>query len=348
MELLACPDCGGDLTLNTEKASDDGEIAAGLLTCQACSHTYPIQRGVPRLLPKSISSVEDKTASAFGWEWQEFTEMHPEYESQFLDWIYPLQPAFFRGKAVLDAGCGIGRHAYHAARYGAKEVVAMDLSAAVETAYANTGHLPNVHVVQGSIYNPPFKRAAEGGPFDFIYSIGVLHHLPDPAAGFHSLVTFLKPGGHIFAWVYGHENNAVVHNFINPVRKTLTSHLDPAIVSALAWPLTVALEATVGVYHLLRNTRLVRHLPSHVYLCSLSQFSFRQNHSIVFDHLVAPVAFYLKREEFEAWFQRDYLGNVGISWRNQNSWRGLGQVPVLPVAKSTPQLDVEGDWATAL
>jgi hypothetical protein len=45
----------------------------------------------------------------------------------------------------------------------------------------------------------------------------------------------------------------------------------------------------------------------------------------VFDHLVAPVAFYLSRQEFEAWFQHSGLSNVQISWRNQNSWRGFGR-----------------------
>jgi SAM-dependent methyltransferase len=70
----------------------------------------------------------------------------------------------------------------------------MDLSDAVETAYANLGKMPNVHVVQGDIYHPPFARPEGGGPFDFIYSIGVLHHLPDPEAGFHSWRGFGRKG----------------------------------------------------------------------------------------------------------------------------------------------------------
>ena len=46
------------------------------------------------------------------------------YEEQFLDWLYPIDRAFFPGKRVLDAGCGTGRHAYLASRFGAREVVA--------------------------------------------------------------------------------------------------------------------------------------------------------------------------------------------------------------------------------
>lgn len=306
------------------------EIFTGTLTCQSCRRAYPIQRGVPRMHPSVLSDLEKKTAAAFGWEWQEFVELHQEYEAQFLDWIHPIQPEFFRDKVILDAGCGIGRHTYHAAHYGAREVVAMDLGPAVETAYANAGALPNVHVVQGDINHPPFKRFRAGGPFDFIYSIGVLHHLPAPDAGFHSLVRFLRPGGTIFAWVYGHENNAIVHRFINPLRKTLTSRIPLSLLAVLAWPLAVVLQTVVlGIYRPLHATRLFNYLPSHEYIYSLSSFGFRQNYSIVFDHLLAPVAFYLRREEFEAWFARSGLHNVHISWRNENSWRGSGQLPAL-------------------
>jgi len=332
LQMLACPDCGGDLTLSASSTNQD-EIITGSLGCQACAHEFAIQRGIPRLLPSGLSAIEAKTAAAFGWEWNEFVEMHKEYEAQLLDWIHPLQPGFFCGKVILDAGCGTGRHAYHAARWGASEVVAMDLGSAVETAYANAGHLPNVHVVQGSIYSPPFKHPAAGGPFDFIYSIGVLHHLPDPEAGFHSLVRFLRPDGAIFAWVYGHENNAVVHRFINPLRKTFTRHLPHALLAVLAWPLAAILQTTVkGIYRPLHGTRLGRRLPTSAYLYSLSAFGFRQNYSIVFDHLVAPVAFYIKRTDFEAWFARDCLDDVRISWRNENSWRGFGQRPSSPPA----------------
>lgn len=279
-------------------------------------------RGVPRLLPPELEPEKRRTAAAFGYEWTEYVEMHPEYEAQFLDWIHPLQPDFFAGKTVLDAGCGIGRHAYFAARYGAAEVVGMDLSDAVETAFRNFGRLPNGHVVQGDIYHPPFKRPS----FDFAYSIGVLHHLPDPRAGFESLLRFLKPGGTIFAWVYGAENNGVVHHFINPVRKGVTTKLPVPLVNALSFPLAVVLQGVVkGVYRPLEGTALFERLPSHAYLSSLARFGFRQNRSIVFDHLVAPTAFYIGRGEFEAWFRENGLADVELSWRNENSWRGRGR-----------------------
>jgi SAM-dependent methyltransferase len=327
--LLACPECGRSLKLSNPEPDPTcaDEIASGTLVCEGCAAEFEIRGGVPRLLPRQMPTVVEKTSAAFGWQWREFVELYDEYEPQFLDWIHPIQPEFFKDKVVLDAGCGNGRHAFYAARYGSRPVVAMDLSDAVDTAYENMGKLPNAHVVQGDIYHPPFARRQDGGPFDFIYSIGVLHHLPDPEAGFQSLVRFLKPGGAIFAWVYGHENNRVVHSFINPLRENVTTHIPPRMLPVIAWPMSVALHAVVkGVYRPLHRTRAFNVLPSRDYLYSLSSFSFRRNYNIVFDHLVAPVAAYLKRDEFEGWFQRSQLRDVRISWRNQNSWRGFGRV----------------------
>jgi len=330
LDYLVCPACQAKLDLTVTRR-DAQEIVEGSLVCRGCGQGYPIVRAVPRLLAARLAADKQKTADAFSWQWQHFTEMHDEYEEQFLDWIDPIGPDFFKDKLVLDAGCGIGRHAYFAARYGARDVIAMDLSDAVETAFRNLGALPHAHVIQADILAPPFRRAPGQGQFDFIYSIGVLHHLPDPESGFRSLVGCLRPGGTIFGWVYGHENNALVLRLIDPFRRRITTRLPPPLLRTIAFPLAVIMHGLVKtVYRPLRGTAAVRRLPAYAYLLSVGDFNFRQNYNIVFDHLVAPTAFYVKREEFEAWFQRAGLEAVELSWRNQNSWRGRGRLPTIP------------------
>jgi SAM-dependent methyltransferase len=343
MELLACPLCHGDLSLKAT-ASDGEEVMEGRLECLRCRQEYPLTAGVPCLGPPDLEAEQGKTADAFSYEWGRFVEMHPEYEDQFLDWIHPLQRDYFKGKLVLDAGCGMGRHTYFAARYGAREVVGMDLSSAVDSAFRTLAGIPNAHVVQGDIYRPPFKLGPRGGDFDFVYSIGVLDHLPDPRAGFESLLRFLKPDGTIFGWVYGHENNPVVHLFINPVRR-VTARVPQGATLAFSWLLTGVLQAIVtGVYRPLEGSAIWRHLPSHAYLTTLSRFSFRQNYNIVFDQLVAPTAHYLRREAFEAWFAESGLQDIEISWRNQNSWRGRGRRPAPASEQATASGSRQSQW----
>ena len=322
---LRCPVSSDSLALEAVDGSD--EIDAGELVCVGCDRRWPIRLGIPRLVPPDLELAQRKTASAFGWQWQHFVEMHPEFEAQFLDWVHPIRPEFFRGKRVLDAGCGIGRHAYYAASYGASEVVALDLSGAVETARRNLERFDNVHVVQGDLLRPPFRTSAEGGGFDLVYSIGVLHHLPDPYAGFRTLVDYVRPGGAIAVWVYGHENNGFVRNVVEPVRR-MSTKLPPSVLRGLAWPLAAGFHAVAkGVYRPLHRRAAARILPLDDYVTSVAEFSFRQNYTIVFDQLVAPTAAYIKRSELEQWFRESALEEVEITHRHGNSWRGRGRTP---------------------
>ena len=327
VEDLRCPISSDRLVLESAEGTDD--VQSGELVCAGCSRRWPISDGIPRLVPSDLEAQQRKTASAFGWQWQHFVEMHPEFEKQFLDWVYPLEPEFFQEKRVLDAGCGIGRHAYYAASYGASEVVAIDLSGAVETASRNLESFDNVHVVQGDLLRPPFPTAAQGGGFDFIYSIGVLHHLPDPHGGFRKLVEYVRPGGTIAVWVYGYENNGVVRNMVEPVRR-LSTRMPPSVLRGLAWPLALGFHSVArGVYRPLHGTSVGRKLPLDDYVTSVADFSFRQNYGIVFDQLVAPTAEYIRGSELEHWFRQSGLEDVQISHRHGNSWRGQGQAPAL-------------------
>jgi SAM-dependent methyltransferase len=304
-----------------------GEVENGQLVCDGCGQRWWISAGIPRLVPPDLVDQQRKTASAFGWQWQHFAEQHPEFEAQFLDWLYPMEPEFFRGKRVLDAGCGTGRHAHFAATFGAEEVVALDLSEAVEAARMNLASHPSVHVIQGDLLRPPLRTAAEGGGFDLVYSIGVLHHLPDPRAGFRSLLRFVRPGGTIAVWVYGYENNGFVRHVVEPLRRVST-RIPPTMLRGLAWPLALGFHgAAKGVYRPLQGTRVGTALPLDEYLVSVSNFSFRQNYAIVFDQLVAPTAAYIKGTELEAWFMDAGLEDVVVSHRHGNSWRGRGRTP---------------------
>jgi SAM-dependent methyltransferase len=319
---LLCPLSADPLRLESEGGTD---VESGWLVCDGCGRNWAIRDGIPRLVPPDLVKQQRETASAFGWQWQHFAEFHPEFEDQFLDWLHPIGREFFDGKRVLDAGCGTGRHAYLAARFGAREVVALDLSSAVEAAQVNLAALDNVHVVQGDLLRLPLRTADSGGGFDLIYSIGVLHHLPDPHAGFRSLLPYLRPGGTIAVWLYGYENNGFVRHAVEPLRKVTTRMPRPAL-RAVAWPLAVGFHAVAKfVYRPLGSSRVGRSLPLNEYLTSVADFSFRQNYGIVFDQLSAPTAAYIRGEELEGWFAESGLSDVRISHRQGNSWRGSGR-----------------------
>ncbi len=50
MDILRCPECKGELDLNVEQEND--KIEEGSLHCEKCDVDYPIEDGIPNMLPK--------------------------------------------------------------------------------------------------------------------------------------------------------------------------------------------------------------------------------------------------------------------------------------------------------
>lgn len=104
--------------------------------------------------------------------------------------------------SVLIAGCGTGLHAISSARqYEGAQVMAIDLSrSSIAYGMRRSAELgvPNIAFMQGDLLN----LAALGRRFDVIESVGVLHHLEDPAAGWRVLNDLLVPGGYIKIGLY--------------------------------------------------------------------------------------------------------------------------------------------------
>jgi SAM-dependent methyltransferase len=324
LELLACPNCNGEIELSDGAERESAEIITGELKCVAgCAEKFPIVRGVPRFAPlDKIEQDKADTAENFGWQWTHFTQEDAKYNEQFSGWLKPVKPEFFKNKIVLEGGCGKGRHTKLAAEWGAKEIVGIDLSSAVESAFALTRNLPNAHIVQADIFKLPFKRA-----FDYAFSVGVLHHTPDPKKAFLSLAGKVKKEGHISAWVYGAENNEWITRFVNPVREGFTSKINqPMLFQLSKLPTLGVFLATKLVYKPLEKTSLSKKLFYHEYLTHLGSFGWREQHNIVFDHLVAPTAFYISKDEFETWWKEINARDVEITWHNQNSWCGFGKI----------------------
>jgi SAM-dependent methyltransferase len=102
---------------------------------------------------------------------------------------------------ILVAGCGTGQHSIATARrYGNAKVLAVDLSL-TSLCYAKRKTeelgLGNIEYAQADITSLSTLRSPEmgDGMFDLIESVGVLHHLANPLAGWRELLALLRPGG---------------------------------------------------------------------------------------------------------------------------------------------------------
>ena len=302
--------------------------------------------GIPRLLlsPLREAILENgsangtdreqvKTALSFGFEWSRFPEMYDEWEQSFLDYMQPHGRDFFRNKRVLDAGCGSGRFAYYAAKFGA-EVWAIDLGPAVEVADRNTSKVGEVQVVQADLYSPPFEPES----FDFIYSIGVLHHLPAPEAAFQNLLRYLKPGGEIQIYLYWQpEHQPVKRGMLAAVTmlREVTRRLPHQLVHALAFPAAVAAYGfLVWPYRILKHVPGLGGFAERIPMKQYARFPFRVCVNDQLDRFSAPIENRYTRQQVIDWLKRAGLENISI--QAAYGWVASGQKP------SAEQMLVEG------
>ena len=301
----------------------------GSLTCAGCGSSFPIRRGIPRFAGDLSGDVQ-RTVDAFGYQWERANALLKDTRFSapevFLDFVRPVQGEWLRGKRVLDAGCGFGRFSLAALRFGAASVVGVDLSEAVEVAFANTRHLPNALIVQADLFHLPLKPA-----FDYAFSVGVLHHTPDPRGAFLEVVTKVAPGGSVSAWVYGRENNGWIVHVANPIRR-VTSRMPKSLLLAASYAAALPLFAlTHGVYGpLARAVSKARGARPRLfyfdYMVFLSQFGYREHAFVIFDHAAPAIAEYIAREDFEEWFSAARLERVVITMRGGNSWCGFARL----------------------
>jgi ubiquinone/menaquinone biosynthesis C-methylase UbiE/uncharacterized protein YbaR (Trm112 family) len=326
---LRCPRCRGRLSINSP-AGDGFE-------CPACREQFPTINDIPRLLLSSMRNAlagqstgsetderQAKTAQSFGYEWTRFPEMYAEWQQSFLNYMRPHGPEFFRGKTVLDAACGNGRFAHYAAKYGA-EVWAIDLGPAVEVARRNTEEFDNAQVVQADLHELPFALES----FDFIYSIGALHHLPDPEGAFQSLLRYLKPEGEMQVYLYWQPEGQPIKRLLLGLvasARQVTTRLPHSFVYALAFPTAVlAFLFFVWPYQILRRIPGLRALAEKIPMKQYSYFPFRVCVNDQLDRFSAPIENRYTRQEVLDWFRRAHLEQIEVS--SWFGWVGTGKKP---------------------
>jgi SAM-dependent methyltransferase len=162
--------------------------------------------------------------------------------------------------------------------------------------------------------------------FDWAFSVGVLHHLPDPAAGFASLASRVHEGGRVVFWVYGLEGNEWITRYVNPVRTTITSKLPASFLRAASVVPSAFLWATIRLFYRPRaNGQGPRMLPYGDYFASMYSYPFDEIHANVFDQLVTPVAYYLTGDQVRAWLATGFR-DVTVRSHRGYSWTGLATV----------------------
>ena len=133
------------------------------------------------------------------------SESSPEYvhHRRFVYGLLGLDvDSFFRGKTILDAGCGTGEETLFLASLGPAEIIGIDMSEGSldhARSMAEKHGLRNVEFRTGSVLD---RTVFPDALFDFVSSLGCIHHTPDTRAAFANLCRMVKPGGHLSTFIY--------------------------------------------------------------------------------------------------------------------------------------------------
>jgi SAM-dependent methyltransferase len=158
-----------------------------------------------------------RTKASFDFQWGEIPAgrhnlTHPAFRAEATANVtrFTRLPAeWFKGKRVIDVGCGSGRYSWALSELGA-EVLSLDqsehgLREAAEACKAFAGHRTmRIDLLQPL---PAIDQA------DLVWSFGVLHHTGDTYRAFRNIAPLVKPGGYLFLMIYGEPRAGVKDDF---------------------------------------------------------------------------------------------------------------------------------------
>jgi SAM-dependent methyltransferase len=289
----------------------------------ANGHAYPERGGYLDFSEDARpDGSTEATFSSFGYEWNAFDEVRDEDEEFAEIYFRDVDLDALNGKVGLDAGCGKGRFTRILAGHLDAEV-ALDGSSAVEAAARNLSHNPNVAVVKSDLRDAPFAPES----FDFISSLGVLHHLDDPREGFEHLLTYLAPKGRILLYLYSRPPNVCARSIalsLATALRTVTVRLPHRALKGLSTPIAAILYLAVvvpGRWGQQREVTSLSGLPMDTY----RDKPFRSLVLDTFDRLSAPVEYRYVWEELQHWFLD--AGLVVDAARDETGWFVLAHKP---------------------
>jgi SAM-dependent methyltransferase len=150
------------------------------------------------------TNLDQITVDSFGEEWKTFHGFSDKDLQWLGDKYFDVVTPYMLNNTmkVIDIGCGSGRIIkYLKGRYG--HITGIDPSQAIFVANELIGTEDAVELIQTSTDNIPFPD----NYFDFGYSLGVLHHIPDTAQALNDCIKKIRPGGHFLLYLYYNLDN---------------------------------------------------------------------------------------------------------------------------------------------
>lgn len=215
--------------------------------------------------------------------------------------ISPFNLDLIENKKIMEVGVGSGRIINNLAKFKPKQIVGIEPSIAINIAKKNID-FPKLELLNIEAQNMSFNNE-----FDFVFSLGVIHHIPEYKEALKKIHDSLKHDGKFIIWVYGKEGNELYLLIFNNLRK-ITIILPDLILRIISQFLTI----TTYFYGFL--CKFIS-LPLKDYFISVfNKFSFKHRSYVIFDQLNPSYSKYFTKQELiknleEAGFKIEILNH---------------------------------------
>lgn len=234
------------------------EVEADESSLSVLHHKYRIEDGVVLLDSEEVKQhtrrgTEEDVRRSFTEEWESYREILPEHDREFAAYFDLVKLTDLTSAVAIDLGCGSGRWSLKLAEFcGA--VVLVDFSDAIFVAKDNLSGVDNAVFFRGDVSDLPFRDSS----VDFLFSLGVLHHLDQPCLPVARKLMNLGPTG-LFYLYYALDNRPwyfkpLLHS-VTAARSVLgrveSEHARRRISRALAWVVYRPMVSLGHVVHFL-------------------------------------------------------------------------------------------------
>jgi SAM-dependent methyltransferase len=263
--------------------------------------------------------LQAQTIANFGEQWTSYSDTSGFFGSSdlFNDFFNPLvSDADLAGRRVAEIGAGTGRFVNVFAKAGASHIVAVEPSEAFRVLREKTAPFGD----RIDYLNVPGDRLPPTADLDYVFAIGVLHHIPDPRPVVAAAYRALKPGGRMAAWIYGREGNGFYLMLATPMwwlRRRLSRR-----------GLDVFVRLLYPFFWAYMNACRVLPLPLAAYMRRVMlPLTPDKRRLVIYDQLNPAYAKYYKQEEARVLLEAAGFTDIRMHHRHGMSWTIVGSRP---------------------